>query len=302
MNIAIKLPNSLEEIIYTFPFLHKLYETQVENGVNIHLVTACEDIAILNLLPFKAFYYQLDRTDSESMLKVLRAFKNSKLDLQQYEYYFSLTSFRSDILLGKLLKAKNIIAFDDVGMDFFITEKIHKLVGRKKTEQYFKLLSILKDVDVSEDLVKKIGSKNFALSNEKEIENYIVIDSEILNCDDWLDFLKLFEAQRILILGKAPKNYQGFKSIENRNDIEIAKLLYLSKGFITSNYEKSLISSYTGTTCFYLKREDIKDTSFEFFIGKVYDINPTEEDIGIIFDMIYEKLSKDVKEVRVKLK
>ncbi len=297
MNIAVKLPNNLEEIIYTFPFLHQLYEIHSEENVNIHLITACDNIAVLNLLPFKAFYYDLDQKDSESVIKVLRAYKNSKLNLQRYDFYISLTNLKSDVLLGKILRAKKLVAFDDVGFDFLVSEKIHRLKGRKTVEQYFKLLSVF-DKNINENIIKNIASKEFKVDLEKELESYILIDANILVGDDWLDFFEMFELNKILILGDVPLAYNMYTSIENRNDIELAKLIYLSKGYITNSYEKSLISSYVGVPCFYLKEEERVETSFEFYIGKVYDINPSNEDIGVVFDMIYEKLSKDVKEVR----
>ena len=106
MNIAVKLPNNLEEVIYAFPFLHKLSELFKNENANIHLITGSEEIGVLNLLPFKAFFYQLDKSDVESSLRVVRAYKNSKLNLQEYEHYISLTDFKSDILLGKIFKRK----------------------------------------------------------------------------------------------------------------------------------------------------------------------------------------------------
>lgn len=298
MNIAIKLPNNLTELIYSFPFLHKLNDLFKGTDFNLHLITGALEIEVLNLLPFKAFFHQLDKKDSESSFRVLRAYKNSKLNMQSYEYYLCLTNLKSDLLLGKLLKAKESIVFDDIGLSVLKAKKVQRLSGRKKVEQYFKLLSELDEIDENE--IKSIASRDFEV--DKELDDYIVIDSEILKSDDWLDFLELFDETRIIILGEKTNTYSKYKSIEDRNYIDIAKLLYLSKAFITSSYEKSLLCSYTGAMTFYLKENKSEITSFEFFMSKVFEINLQDNtdgdsyNYGAIFDLIYEKLPSVVKD------
>lgn len=298
MNIAIKLPNNLTELIYSFPFLHKINDLFKGSDFNLHLITGAQEIEVLNLLPFKAFFHQLDRKDSESSFKVLRAYKNSKLNMQSYEYYICLTENKSDLLLGKLLKANESIAFDDVGVSLLKTQRVPRLSGRKKVEQYFKLLSKINEVDENE--IKNIASRDFEV--DKELEDYFVIDSEVLTTDDWLDFLELFEEKRIIILGEKPKSFSKYKSIEDRNYIDIAKLLYLSKGFISSSYDKALISSYTGAMTFYLSSDISKTTSFEFYMSKVFELSIEKSlgqdsyNYGALFDSIFEKLPNVVKE------
>lgn len=300
MNIAVKLPNNLEEIIYAFPFLHKLSELFKNENANIHLITGSEEIGVLNLLPFKAFFYQLDKSDVESSLRVVRAYKNSKLNLQEYEHYISLTDFKSDILLGKILKAKNIIAFEDTGFDFLINSKVRKLKGRKKTEQFYKLLSALDEID--ENNIRNMGSREFEIA--KDLNEYIVLDSELLESDDWIEFINLFDQDRVVIYGEAPKEYTDFKIIAKRNYIEFSKLLYLSKGFITSNYEYALLGAYTGAATFYLETKLNMDEAFEFFIGKAFKLSldssdyqdAEDKDYGQIFDFIYDKIPTSLKE------
>jgi len=303
MNIAVKLPNNLEGIIYAFPFLHKLGELFKNENVNIHLITGSDEIGVLNLLPFKAFFYQLDKSDVESSLRVVRAYKNSKLNLQEYEHYISLTDFKSDILLGKILKAKNVIAFEETGFDFLISRKIRKLKGRKKTEQYYKLLSALVDTDeVDENNIRNTASREFEIT--KDLNEYIVLDSKLLESDDWIEFINLFDKERVVIYGEVPKEYSDFKIIAKRNYIEFSKLLYLSKGFITSNYEFALLGSYTGAATFYLESKLNLDEAFEFFIGKVFKMSldssdyqdGEDKDYGHIFDFIYDKIPRSLKE------
>lgn len=292
MNIAIRLPDSIDEIIYSFPFLHKLNELIDLTEDSIHLITASNEIAILNLLPFKAYFHELDKDDANSSIKVLRTFKNSRLPRLKYDLYFSTLESKENAILGLLLRAKNRVGFLDTSFNFLYNFKVKKLSGRSKVEQVYKLLNFIEQVD--ENNIENVASREF--ESNKEYEGYIVVDREVLDDDNWVDFLELIDSKKVIIYGG---KFLDYNFVEKRNLIELSKLIYLSQGFITSNESHSLISSYVGTTCYAIHP---KGNNYNYFLGKVFEF--TQEDYpdldklnyGKVFDSIFEKLPSIIKD------
>ncbi|MCT4643282.1 MAG: hypothetical protein N4A33_13405 [Bacteriovoracaceae bacterium] len=289
MNVAVKLPNDLSGIIDSFAFLCELYEKLKKDSHSIHIITGYDQIEVLNLLPFKAFYHSFEQKDADSVLGIYRAYKNSKLMHQPFDAYFSLTGTKQDNLLGYLLKAKEKIGFSDSSFSFFLNKKQDSLVGWGADVQKYRLLKALFEIDTNN--LKNYASKEYEVLGD--IQNYIVLDSSLLENDDWYDFLNLFENQKVRIQGK--DNKKIYKSIAAKNLVDIAKVIYYSKGYITNNKDLASIAAFVGVDTFFVSDKNDPNASYENFIGRVYCFSKVDK-IETTFDNIWNKLQGVMKE------
>lgn len=328
MNLAIKLPNDLKDRILSFPFLHVLIkelkkqqkELEEESELNIHLICDKEGIDILNLLPFDAFYHEIEKEDQKTVFSMHRAAGNLKFP-NGVDTFISTTDSFIDASIGKTLKAKNKIGFGLGKTAFFLNKKVPFLNGRHKSEQIFQLMRGVVEGEISQ--IPNSVSRNLEpyLSDWND-KPYTVINLSLKNgaiFDEWKHFLELFQEKRFVLMCSdvdekneyliddfikelAPVNeYIPFKS---KSHIDFGKLISYCTCFITKNSYLMHLASYCGSHCFYLNQsEQMSITGPEFFIGQVRNFalsDPTMREgndfnYGRIFDEIFEFIDNKTK-------
>ncbi|MBA2403139.1 MAG: hypothetical protein H0V66_00085, partial [Bdellovibrionales bacterium] len=133
--IAIKLPFDLQERILCFPLLHKIREKYPK--AEIHFITPNKEIEVLNLLPFKAFYHEIDEDELNSVFDVHRYAVN--VNIHNVDMFINLTNSFTDACLGIGLRAKKRVGFSDGWKTMVLTHKTHRLAGHHVTEDFFAL-------------------------------------------------------------------------------------------------------------------------------------------------------------------
>lgn len=287
MLIAIRLPDSIEKRILSFPFLHtlkKIYKCfEDDEQLELHLITKEEGIEVLYLLPFNAFYHSLQNDDNLSVLTSYRAYKNLKLN-KKFDIFYDLNHNFVDALFGIFLMAKKRVGFNRGNSQYLYSKKIPYNEGIHLKDNYLNLLEnkeevkrlIPREILPLEDLNIDIPFMvfNLDLTEENEIHK------------DWSEFLTFFEGKRIILvcdslpLGEQAYTLQGFvqKLPEHSNQIEIfqienyiefSKLINYSILFLSYNSSLAYISAYCGVRTFLMNRlVNIQEVAPLDFLGE----------------------------------
>lgn len=290
MNIAIKLPNDLNQRILTFPFLHALEKymkahLEEEEILKIHLISLVEGIDVLNLLPFNAFYHEVERTDLKTVFSIHRACMNFKID--QIDIFISTTDSFVDASIGKNLMANKKVGFAIGKNTWLLNEKVNKLNGRHFSEQCFELLRPLVE-EMPE--MPNVFSRELAPFYIDWSENpYIVINLRKENdkiCEEWFDFFDLFVNKNfVLMCTDEELDYQKglledfvkrlpgkntYKVYEHKSHIEFGKIISYCKYFISYDSPLVNLAAYCGANILHLnEKEKVQLTGSQYFVGDV---------------------------------
>ena len=321
MNIAIKLPNDLDDRVLSFPFLHtlnKILRTKLEEDevLNIHLISLSEGIDVLNLLPFNAFYHDVEKEDLKTVFSVHRSCMNLKID--QVDIYISTTESFVDASIGKNLFAKKKIGFSFGKNGWFFSEKVSYLQGRHRSDQIFELLRpIIDELPEIPNVYSRELSPVFADWNENP---YILINLDLVGEEvnsEWTDFFDLF-VNKIFVLmsSSAPIDLQKdildefvkklstkntYKVIEHSSYIEFGKLCSYCLCFISHDSPLINISAYCGTQTFYLQKKDsLELRGSQYFVGAVRNFSLKDplfsHNNEFIFSKIFDELYSFIEE------
>ena len=127
MNIAIKLPDDPNERVLTFPFLHQVYETlKDEDNFNFHLISKEDEIELLHLLPFQAYYHPLSAEDLKNVFNIHRA--SMTLKIYQLDFFIDLSGNLVDAMIGFWLKAENRLGFQKTLNSFFYSDNLNNII------------------------------------------------------------------------------------------------------------------------------------------------------------------------------
>ncbi len=320
MNIAIKVPNNLDEKLLSFPFLHALsryFDAHLEDledeVLNIHIISNKKNIEVLNLLPFSAYYHALEEDDLKNIFTIHRGVGN--LNLQNIDYFFSTTKTLVDALIGKNLKSTKKIGFAGGKSSLLFTDKIECPGDLHYSQQVFSLMDSFKDNKVR---IKKVVSRKVdpLVPDWNEVP-YSVFNLELTKDEinpEWIELFDLFEGQTfyftcdqadintqrshlIDFIKKLPKkNTYHFTEIEDL--VEFSKLVAYAKAFISCDSDLVGLASYLGAQCFHISRK--KDVSMDnrYFLGDTvvcslsdpYYKDGKDFNYGKIFDEILEYL------------
>ena len=321
MKLAIKLPNNLQDTVQSFPFLHGLNKLLVSKWDNneiddfeIHLICLKDHIGVLNLLPFKAFYHELEEQELKSVFSVHRAIKNN-IKLDYIDVFFSLTNSFVDASIGKNLNSEVRIGWAIGKNKLFFNRAMPALSGQHQSDQMF---SLLKGFEDKEDLlISNVRTRELEPITTDYLDNpYNVINlkhNESMELDSqWNDFFDLFEGQKFYIAcdGLDESNHsetveQWIKNFNPKNQYEVydpkyhiqfAKLVAHAKNFITYDSGLLYLAAYCATNCFWLNEKKLAAEEYpEYFYAdtKRYDLN-TLTSLSPVFDEIYEKVNLKV--------
>lgn len=291
MNIAIKLPNNLDEKLLTFPFLHcleKILKDELEEDevLNIHLISLKDHIDALNLLPFKAFYHEVESDDLKTIFSAHRACMNFKMD--NIDVFISTTDSFVDASMGKNIGAKKKIGFALGKNTWFLTDKISKLGGRHFTEQVFELLRPFCENELPE--IPNVNSREMPPAFADWRENpYIILNLDLKGDEvnpEWDDFFDLFVNKSFLLIcseakpdeqksileeyiRKLPKK-NSYKVHEHGSHIDFGRLVSYCRIFISHDSPLINMAAYCGARVFHLNtKSKIQTMGTQYFPSDV---------------------------------
>lgn len=324
MNIVVKLPNDLNQKILTFPFLHmleKLLRQQLEEEevLNIHLISLDEYVDTLNLLPFKAFYHEVERSDLKNIFSMHRACMNFKID--RVDAFISTTDSFVDASIGKNIRAKMKIGFSVGKNSWFLTKKIAKFSERHFSEQVFELLSPInkggEELEISNVSCREMPP---AFADWKE-SPYIMINLDQQEDEinpEWDDFFDLFVNKNfVFICSEAEKDLQkslledyvgklskknSYKVHEYDSHIDFGRLASYCEMFISHDSPLINIAAYCGANIYHLNQKmNIKFEGAQFFKSwvKHFSISDSRYKKGQSFNYtkIFDELYNDIEKI-----
>jgi ADP-heptose:LPS heptosyltransferase len=324
MKIAIKLPDELDKRVLTFPFLHSLKkildkrfeEEDQDEMLELHFIGLKDHIDVLNLLPFNAYYHEMEKEDLQTVFSVHRAIVTSKLE--EMDVFISMTDGFVDASMGKNLKAKETIGFGIGKNKFLFKIKIPYLKGQHLSDIYYQLLKGITqdDLPVIPNVFSRELSAHYADWN---MNPYIMVNidakNEVLN-PEWKDFFELFEGKNIVVMSDAINPLQqkeflqeylkdlpeknNYKIFEYESNIGFGKVVAYAQTFITFDSPLVHVAAYIGSHTFWLNNKPNVNMTPQYCIGEVRQFNLTEpqykegSDVNYapIFDEIYEYVDK----------
>jgi ADP-heptose:LPS heptosyltransferase len=324
MNLVVKVPNDLREKLLSFPLLHVLHrefsqDADEENPFRFHIISNKKGIDVLNLLPFEAFYHQVDNEDNKNIFRMHRACANFKIN--DVDIFINTTEGFVDTSIGKNLGAKTCIGFD-VGKNSWILNKKSALpVGHHESDKIYTLAQHVLDEVPEIPLVK---SRELPPIYADYQENpYVVINLNLVKGEierEWIDLIELFVNKNIIFMcSELEKHSQepelkrfieelpqknNYKTFILNSNIDFAKLIAHSVCFVTHDSPLMHIASYCRAHTFYInKKENLQKTGPEHFTGKVRNFSlsdPTFQSAGKpnyskIFDEVFEFVEERTK-------
>jgi ADP-heptose:LPS heptosyltransferase len=259
--IVIKLHFDLQERLLCFPFLHKVREKYP--AATIHFITPKKNIEVLNLLPFKAFYHEIEEDDLSNIFHAYRYSVMSKI--YNVDIYISLTNSFVDASLGLFFRAKKRVGFSDGWKTLVLTHKTPRLYGHHVTEEYFSLYRAMVEANV-EIKIKVLSRELEPIIPEWDLLPYIAINLSPLRDamieDEVLELINCFENKRIVLFSSENQEEiqlllePFFERLSKKNTyinfihkswIDLAKMMSFSRGVITFNGPAASLSAYVGT-------------------------------------------------------
>ena len=318
MKIAIKLPDSLDQRVLTFPFLHSLkryLDRQLEQMdedacYEIHLIANEQYIDVLYLLPFDAFYHEMSDDDLRTVFSVHRAIKNSKME--GIDTFICMTESFVDASIGKNLMASQTVGFNIGKIKFLFKAKVTYLKGQHQSDRYYQLLRGVCESELP--VIPDIYSRELSpFYNDWPDSSYTFINLDVKNNEInevWKDFFALFKGQRfVLMCDGLDKNYQKdkiqdylkdlndnneYRIFEYQSNIDFGKIVSFSKTFITSDSSLVHVASYVGAHTFWLNKRPNRNTFPIYSIGQIrtfYLNEPQYKDSsGVNYDPIFDEV------------
>lgn len=312
MIVAVKLPNKLNERILSFPFLHALnnYLKQIaaedpeDDTYQIHLISLKDDIDTLNLLPFEAYYHELEEEDLKSVFTAHRACANFTFTFP-FDAFISTTTSFVDASIGKNIGAKNKIGFDLGKNKWLLNKKVTHPGKIHKSEEIFPLIKSL--AETAPNIPNVYARSVQALYLDWSENPYLVIDLDLDGeeiSETWKELIELSVNKRFIFMCSSLNEYlrkdkvqdfinelpskNTYKYFHYDSNIELAKLISYSMGFVTPNSGLMSLATYCEVTTFYLNKNDNLDlVGPKFFRGelKSYDYkNAQEFRYNLVFD------------------
>lgn len=303
--IAVKLPFDLQARLLAFPFLHVLQERYPE--AELHFITPKVDIEVLNLLPFKAYYYEFDDGEIQTVFDVHRFAVNSKIP--NVDLFISLTNSFPDACLGMAFKAKQRLGFSDNWKTLVLNQKIARPHNHHITEDYFSLWKTHLGGEI-DTRIKVISRDLTTVIQDWDKLPYIAVNLSPIKSAQiephWIDLISHFENQRFVFfaseeqdkiqilmenfLAKLPKK-NLYESFMMKDWIERAKMLAFARGVVTFNGPAATVSAYVGSkTLVLFDREDPQRTGPYYFLADVVSLKPEERShgMGTVADRTHE--------------
>jgi ADP-heptose:LPS heptosyltransferase len=329
MNVAIKVPNDIRGKILSFPFIHKLVkeinkkldEEESEDVLLLHLISSDNGVDVLNLLPFDAYYHEIEASELKTVFTIHRACMN--LNLEKVDLFISTTDSFVDASIGKNLKATVSAGFAGGKNNFLLNKKIPKPTGIHESTKIYQLLKAVVDGELP--AIRNVCARAVPpLFDDWNTEPYFVINLSLKGKSihpEWKELIDLFENKRIILMSdsieedlhkstineyiKTLSNKNTYDIYEETGHIDFAKLISYSWCFITEDSGLVQVASYCGARVYHMSRKDYsKNFDSRYFLGShnIYALNDGQFslkgdfDYGKIFDEIYDFVESKAKE------
>jgi hypothetical protein len=339
MNIAIKLPDSLKDKVQCYPALHSLMkyykkliedknaqlEDETEHEVlNFHLFSTKESIEVLNLLPFNAYYHELEDEDVKTVFSIHRAIVNSKLE--HADIFISFTESFVDASMGKNLKAYTRVGFAIGKNKFFFNEKVSLLAGRKKSEQYFELLRPLMNEDFPEKIPNVCSKEMKAYYLDWTEAPYVMVSlpaenneilstySELFDLCEGVHFVLMCKDIEDEIYKESMEKYikqlnikNTYKIFDSRSIIDFAKAVYYCWTFITEDSDLYQVAAYCGVNIHHLYQDNhYLKYGDDYFYATTRQFNLKEDQFkgsdGIQYNRVFDEILSFIHKKQEELK
>lgn len=327
MHLAVKLPEDLRQRLCSFPFLQTLVKglkSQIEasnkelaeedmDQLSVHLIAEKKDIEALYLLPFQAYYHELDQEDLKTVFSAHRAVRNLKID--SADIYLSLTESFVDASLGKSLGAKVKVGFGLGKNSFFYDRKASLLKGRHFCEQYHELLKLFLD-NPPETPVKGFSRELAAVREDWSENPYYMVNlttKEGRVEERWSEFFSYVDGETFILLcdglpfNQQKEIIQDFIKGLGKNNVyipyELESLIHFSKlvtyaqTFITEDSSLLHVAAYCGAHIHFLqKKEPLQKSGPVYFLGEVRYFNLNEpfyrEGSNVAYHKVFDEIFK----------
>lgn len=322
MKIAIKLPDSLDQRVLTFPFLHSLkryLDRQLEQMeeedecYEIHLIANVEHIDVLNLLPFEAYYHEMTSDDLKTVFSVHRAIKNSKLI--GIDTFISMTESFVDASIGKNLNASQTVGYNTGKIKFLFKAKVPYLKGQHQSDIYYQLLKGICESELP--VIPDVYSRELTpFYTDWSSTPYSLINLDVKKKEinqEWKDFFELFEGQTfVLMCDSLDKHYQKdklqdfikelkktndsneYRILEHESNIDFAKIVSFSQTFITGDSPLVHVASYVKAHTFWLNKKSNRKAHPIYSLGEIRVFNLNEPQYkdggGVKYNLIFDEM------------
>lgn len=314
MNVAIKLPDKFEEKIGLFPFIHAVNDyfmryLNEDEIFNLHLISLKNEIEVLNLLPFKAYYHELDREDLKNVFNAHRACAQFKIE--GLNYFFSTTESFVDASLGRHLGAKVNIGFSLLWNNLFLNTKVVMNLALRYTDKALPLLEgIMKDEEVLPRIRSVFSRELESLKMRFSPRSYCVVDltAKAGTIDPvWLEVFDLIQGANFVLMCTELSSIQAeielkefIKSLSSKNQFDLfsdhshinfAKLVSSSYGLISRWNHYALNAYYCGVKLL-LMENSVNDELIKYFIGSLDILVPpgTQPKSEKFFTAVFDKM------------
>lgn len=327
MNIVLKLPDTIEDKIQSYPTVHALVkyykkiiedknaeiEDEIEHEVlNFHFISNKKTVEILNLLPFNAYYHEFEEEDFKSVFTIHRALVNSKLEA--CDLFISFTQSLVDATIGKNLKALERVSFSSGKNNFFLSHKVNLLAGRKKSEQYFELLRPLLE-DQFPEQIPNVCSKemkeyyldwreNPYVMINLEVKDGVILDyyQELFDLSEHTNFVLMARDMDDEVYAEEMRKYietlntkNTYKIFDSKSLIDFSKAVSYAWTFITENHQLYQVAAYCGSHIHHLFQENLySQYGNDYFYADVRQFNLSEDQFkgadGIQYNKVFDEV------------
>ena len=290
--ILIRVPNTINGVILTFPFFHALREEYSDAEINVIVNEDIPDVyTFLNEnLNLRIFKFPLKKN---SILGI-HHFSYNLIDVFNIDLFIDLENTFKSSFMGLAFRSHERVGVATGFNKYFLTSKLQNNIKDIYDEYYLKFLEHC--FDKSYDDYKVLGveveededESDFVEINEVEHvieqdidERYnIIVMSKIDDKlkDFWQDFLECFVSNKFIILNKTVLNNDNFNEVfqdfinhknnkNNKNKIEIKQIIsddeycQLVSGadwVVLDEIWQGVVSNYLGAKTFVFV--DIKET------------------------------------------
>ena len=137
MNILVRLPNWLGDVMMSLTLLQELHRLQPESEIDV--IVKKELTSLPDLLPFIKTVHGFSKSDFPGIGGVYRFGKNLSKQ-KKYDYFFCLPDSFSSALMGFASRASNRVGYAGQWRTAFLTTALAKPVNLHRTQEYLYLL------------------------------------------------------------------------------------------------------------------------------------------------------------------
>jgi lipopolysaccharide heptosyltransferase II len=167
MNILIRLPNWLGDVVMSTAFVNAVQQLYPDAQIDVIIKKELNGIA--NLIPDLNKVYSFSKQEYKGLNGVYKFGKT--LRTEKYDLFFCLPDSLSSAVMGWATGARKRIGFDKEGRFFLLTNSYKKPANLHRTDEYISLLEQFSGRKITERSVK-LDAKEIEQHNSLVIINF----------------------------------------------------------------------------------------------------------------------------------